>query len=574
MKHFLLSICLLLLGAWGPQRAWAQAPAWQSAREVAAATAAATTNYSEVTATAVGAAGEVYVVGNFTNTVVLGSTTLTSLGNYDVFIARFNPASNQFVWVTQAGGVGRDYAYALATSGTSVYVAGTFFSPTASFGSTALTNAGSGNVFVAKLTSAGSFGWAQAAGGTSGSDGATALAVSGASVYVAGSFESRTANFGSVTLTNVGNQFTHDVYVAKLIDAGSTGSFAWAQRAGGASRDYANALTVSGANVYVAGSFASPTAGFGAAILANAGSDDAFVAKLTDAGPTGSFEGAQRAGGTSLDVARALAANGASVYVAGDFSATAGFGATTLTTAGNGDVFVAKLTDAGPTGSFGWAQRAGGTNPDNAAALAVSGTSLYVAGGFSSATAAFGSATLANAGGTTGYNDVFVAKLTDAGSTGSFAWAQRAGGTSYDRASSLALGSTSVYVAGSFNSATADFSPLSLTNPYPGPTNSPLNALGFLARLTDPTLPTAAAAGRALAPAQLFPNPAHGTATLRLPAGTAPAPLTLTDAQGRAVRRYPAPAAGTLETALDLRGLPAGLYGLRGAGFSLRLQVE
>ena len=97
------------------------------------------------------------------------------------------------------------------------------------------------------------------------------------------------------------------------------------------------------------------------------------------------------------------------------------------------------------------------------------------------------------------------------------------------------------------------------------------NSLGFLASLTDPTL-TPTAPSRALPPVPLYPNPARHAATLRLPAGTAPAPLTLTDALGRAVRRYPAPASP--EATLDLRGLPAGLYLLRGAGPAQRLQVE
>ena len=59
-----------LLLALAPPAA-AQAPAWQSARAVAVATAAAGTNYSEVRATAVDAAGNVFLAGNFTNTVVL-----------------------------------------------------------------------------------------------------------------------------------------------------------------------------------------------------------------------------------------------------------------------------------------------------------------------------------------------------------------------------------------------------------------------------------------------------------------------------------------------------------------------
>ncbi|GAA3977804.1 T9SS type A sorting domain-containing protein [Hymenobacter antarcticus] len=555
--RILLAILLLVFRL----SAQAQAPAWQSARTVAAATAAAASNYSIVTATAVDAAGNVYLAGSFTNSVVLGGTTLTSLGERDVFVAKFNPASNQFVWAQRAGGTGNDEATALVVSGSSVYMAGTLNSATAGFGPTTLTSAGASEVFVAKLTDAGgtgSFAWAQQAGGT-GSDYAFALAVSGTSVYVAGFFDSPTAGFGAITLVNAG---AFDVFVAKLTDAGSTGSFAWAQRAGGTGFDQATALAVSGTSVYVAGGIASPAAGFGPATLASAGAYDVFVAKLTDAGPTGSFAWAQRAGGTGYDAGTALAVSGTSVYVAGEFrSSTAGFGPTTLATAGASDVFVAKLTDAGSTGSFTWAQRAGGTGNDFAGALAVSGTSVYVAGTFDSLAAGFGPAALTTAGA----GDVFVAKLTDAGSTGSFAWAQRAGGTNLDGASALAVSGASVYVAGAFFSPTAGFSPTTLSNPNAN------TSLGYLAALTDPTL-TATAAARALAPAQLFPNPARRTATLRLPAGAAPAPLTLTDALGRAVRRYPAPAGP--EAALDLGGLPAGLYLLRGAGPARRLVVN
>ncbi|GAB3850188.1 hypothetical protein GCM10028822_15240 [Hymenobacter terrigena] len=559
MVRTLLAILLLALHL----PAAAQAPAWQSARAIAAVTSAGG-GLSLVSATAVDAVGNVYLAGRFTNTVALGTTTLTSLGNTDVFVAKFNPAINQFVWAQRAGSPGYEGATALAVSGTSVYVAGYFNSPTADFGATTLTSTGTVDMFVAKLTDAGStssFAWAQRAGG-SGRDYATALAVSGTSVYVAGYFNSPTAGFGLATLANAGDD---DVFVAKLTDAGGTSSFAWAQRAGGTGNDQATALAVSGNNVYMAGYFDGPTASFGTAMLANAGITgyfDSFVAKLTDAG---SFVWTQQAGGTVNDFANALAVSGTSVYVAGHFnSPTAGFGPVTLTTSGSTDVFVAKLTDAGSTGHFMWAQRAGDSGYEQGTALAVSGTSVYVAGSFSGFTASFGPTTLTGVGG----DDVFVAKLTDAGLTGSFAWAQWAGGTGGDVAYSLAISGTSVCVVGYFDSPTVAFGPTTLTNPNPSPNTS----LSFLASLTGPTLTATTAPAGPREPVQFFPNPAHGTATLRLPAGTAPAPLTLTDALGRAVRRYPTPAGS--EAVLDLQGLPAGLYLLRGAGPAQRLAIE
>ena len=391
-------------------QALAQAPAWQSAQAVAAATAAVAGNFTEVTATAVDAAGNVYLAGVFANSIVLGGTTLASSGNGDVFVAKFNPAINQFVWAQRAGGLGDDGASALAVSGTSVYVAGSFKSSTAGFGSSNLTNAGAADVFVAKLTDAGNFLWAQRAGGT-GYDQATALAVSGVNVYVAGSFNSSTASIGTTTIDSAGS---YDAFVAKFVDAGSMGSLAWVQRAGGIGYDYAQALAVSSTGVYVAGSFESPTAVFGPITLTNTGISNVFVAKLTDAGNTGSFVWAQRAGGTNEDYAYALAVKGTSVYVAGIFtSATVSFGTTTLTNASVNiaDVFVAKLTDAGNTSSFAWAQQAGGTDDDYTTALALSGTSMYVVGYFVSPSAGFGVTTLPN----TNYPGPlgFLASLTD-----------------------------------------------------------------------------------------------------------------------------------------------------------------
>lgn len=73
---------------------------------------------------------------------------------------------------------------------------------------------------------------------------------------------------------------------------------------------------------------------------------------------------------------------------------------------------------------------------------------------------------------------------------------------------------------------------------------------------------------------RVFPNPAHGTVTvtLQVAAGTARQPFVLLDALGRDVRYYPTPTGA--EATLDVRGLPAGLYVLRGAGFRQKLMVE
>lgn len=93
-----------------------------------------------------------------------------------------------------------------------------------------------------------------------------------------------------------------------------------------------------------------------------------------------------------------------------------------------------------------------------------------------------------------------------------------------------------------------------------------------LARLTNTLL--AAQPALPAAPAlDLFPNPAHHRATLRLPAAPTPRPAQLLDALGRPVRAFTVPAHAT-ETAVDVAGLPAGVYVLRCGTASRRLVVE
>ena len=269
-----------------------------------------------------------------------------------------------------------------------------------------------------------------AAGQVSGSSSAVGAMATDASgnVYVAGYFFGN-LSLGATTLVNAG-QGTTDVFVAKWSPA--TNSFVWALRAGGQRNDYGNGLAVNGSSVYLSGSFDSAIMSFGSVVLTNTGAYDAYVVKLTDAGPTASFVWAQRADAERAD---ALAVNGASVYVAGGFlGVTSQFGPLTLTnadpTGSSADLYIAKLTDAGPTGSFVWAQRAGGLDYESASAVAVNGANVFVAGFFSSPTMAFGSTTLANANQTVGNHssDAFVAKFVDAGPTATIAWAQRAGG--------------------------------------------------------------------------------------------------------------------------------------------------
>ncbi|RZK62503.1 MAG: T9SS type A sorting domain-containing protein [Hymenobacter sp.] len=570
-QGFLLLLPGLLLG----HQARAQAPAWHSAMGVLSNTGNDQgANVNIVT----DASGNVYLTGIFMGSITFGSTTLTSAGSSDVYVAKWSPITASFVWAQRAGGPGAEDARGIAVVGSNVYVAGSFNSPAVSFGPITITNnTGSGSssdMFVAKLTDAGSaasFTWVQRVGGP-GTDEAFNLAASGPNIYLTGYFESAQLPFGSTTLANAGG---YDALLGKLVDQGSTCALAWVRQAGGPGTEEPYALAVSGSTVYWAGAFTSSTLALGGTTLPNAGSYDGFVAKVVDAGSTSSVAWAQRVGGPGPDDIASLAVSGSAVYIGGAFSGAMALGGGTLTSAGGRDVYVARLTDAGASASVAWAQQAGGLDNDFAYTLAVRGPELYVAGHFGAAsavpapTATFGSTTLTSAGN----SDIFLTRLTDLGTSASFAWAQRGGGNSADLAYTVALGGSSVYVGGSFLGSSAAFGAAFISNA------SGVEA-GYMAILRDPVL--AAATPAALAGLALYPNPARGAATVQLPAGAGVAQVsfTLTDALGRGVRAaagVAVPAAGLLYD-LPLAGLAPGVYLLRvqagGAVAARRLVVE
>jgi hypothetical protein len=603
---FLWQCSLLLLLVMHSGALYAQGPAWQTAMRLGIpASTYPVYGYSWPEAVAYDGAGNMLVAGEFRGSVQFGSTTLVGGTGESVFVAKWSPITGTYLWAQQAGSGFRDKVTAVAVSGTNVYITGSFDGATATFGTISLTNVDvyNSDVFLAKLQdtgSAGTFVWAKRAGGGY-QDQATAMAVNGNNVYIAGSFQYDTVRFDNVTLTNAA-KYSTDAYVVKLTDAGSTGTFVWGKTAEGSDTDdRATAIAVSGNSIYVAGGFvgarpaSSATGGtirFGNTTLTDTQlyGEDVFVAKLTDNGSSSDFVWAHGIGswgtpaGTGLppgtpdyvgyDHATAITANGANVYLAGVFKArNITFGSTTVVNAQEyfDDIFVTKLVDAGNTSSFVWAQRAGGANNDIITALASSGSSVFAVGSFQSPTATFGSGFMLRNATTYSYTDLFVAKLADAGSSGAFTWATRAGDVHQDFATGVAINGSTVSVVGGVGG------PVSVGR-YPIVT---IGDAGLLASVVDgsPLVSSPLAVKTAhLAALMLAPNPAHGTATVQLPAvpGATTATLTVLDALGRPVHTQTAATNST--AALDLTGLAPGLYAVRvaagGSTATQRLVVE
>ena len=466
--------CWLLLSLLAGLPTHAQAPAWQTAVTLGPAadiSGSPTPNsYYAVTATAPDAAGNVFLVGSYAGTVAFGGTTLTSgaIGD-DSFVAKWNTAGGTFVWARRgSNAAGTSYAtpFGVAVDGTNVYVAGTFSGTTTVFGSPSQTRTGANysDAFVVKLTDAGtssSYGWLQrsVSTGSDGPDNSVTLAGSGSNVYLLGHFRGAMA-FGGTSLTAVSGSSSFngsEYFLAKLVDAGSTGAFGWARVSNGAPAKVA----ANGGSVYVAGVFDGPIVAFGATTLTNTNAQnrDIFVVRIIDMGTSSGFSGAQQAAGASRDRVFGLGATATGAVVTGDFQGPAAFGGLTLPGSGSFGNYEAKWNPT--SGAFDWAQQ----SDYFVEGVVANGTSLYLAGSFR--TGNFGSTTLTSIGGGTS-SDAFVARFTPAGSGPGFNWVQRAGGADDDRATDVSVGGTRLYVNGTFASSPAMFGSLKVPSaPYP-----------------------------------------------------------------------------------------------------------
>ena len=161
---------------------------------------------------------------------------------------------------------------------------------------------------------------------------------------VTGYFES-TATFGGQSVTSVGGV---DIFVVKY---DTNGNVDWVRRAGGLQNDWgAGIATGPDESMIVAGAFKDTVTFPGQDPLISAGVGDVFVAKYNS---DGTVAWSKRAGNPSHDEAKGIASlpDGSSI-VTGYFMNTATYGTgeaneTSLTSAGQKDVFVAKFNPDG-----------------------------------------------------------------------------------------------------------------------------------------------------------------------------------------------------------------------------------
>jgi hypothetical protein len=337
-------------------------------------------------------AGNVYIAGSSNSaSISFGGISLTGNGFHDIVIAKYDTSGN-VIWAQNFGNAGDERAFDIKGIGGDIYITGNFDGATVSFGATTLSNSstGSRDIFVTKLDTAANAVWAQSAGSSSNDFGNGVSVDATNNIYVTGNFVN-TITFGSTTLTASGGT---DIFLAKY---DSSGSVMWAVRTGGTSSEMGIDLCNDMAgNVYLTGNFSSTNMVFASTNFSfGGGASDILILKYDSAGNEiwGRF-----AGGASSDIGYGICTDAAgNVCTVGQFNFSITFGSTTITTSGLLDIFIVKLDASGnllwatPAGGSNSADIGFGIATD-------SNSSTYITGYFGSTSVSFGSSTLTNAG--------------------------------------------------------------------------------------------------------------------------------------------------------------------------------
>ena len=220
--------------------------------------------------------GNIYLTGNFNGTATFDSNTLTSKGEWDVFVAQIKSNGN-IIWAKNFGGLKNDICYGIATDKTdSIYLTG-YFNNRAYFDGFTLTSKQPNDIFIAKLNSQGNVVWVPNFSGDDFDLGQNIATDDRGNIYITGLF-SRVINFGDISLTSYGKR---DVFVAKI---DKDGEVIWAKNLGGFEDDIGYSIaTDNRENVYLTGTF-SGLVRFDSTTLISKSKQDIFVAKLDSLG--------------------------------------------------------------------------------------------------------------------------------------------------------------------------------------------------------------------------------------------------------------------------------------------------
>lgn len=417
----------------------------------------------EGNAVAVDKQGNVLITGFYDDlssgpyTIDIGSTTLTSKGGVDIFVAKYNSAG-QLLWAKTIGGVGEDRSTGIATDAAgNVYVCGYFNSATIYCDSISANTTAGFNVFVCKYNSSGAIEWINTAGGSS-ADYCYSITVEPNGIgYLTGMFKSPTLSFGNINLNNQYATFSAKLFIAKF---NPTGNWVWAKTLSDGVSSGNGICLGRNADLFLTGSY-SGTAVFDTTTITSNGSKDIFIARYDTSGNTLWVKGI---GGSLEESGNAVTSDihGNAILTGFTKSISLQIGGNSYSNSGSpdGDILIIQYN---LSGAFNWARKATGYSNDTGLSISADGLgNTYTTGYYNGSTLSFGAITINSASVTTSVGDMFVVKYD---STGQSLWAKNLLASTGAWGKSIAADSIgNCYITGFFEDATMNFGSTVLSN--------------------------------------------------------------------------------------------------------------
>lgn len=155
------------------------------------------------TSMALDVSGNIYITGDYSGTATFGTINKTAVGGHEIFVAKYDSVGGTWSWVQSAGAANDDYSTSIALDNLGyLCITGNYYG-NCTFGSTTITSAGIYNGYIAKYSVSGSLSWVKNLPSTSNNyPKSVAFDVAG-NIYVTGTF-SGTSNFDAIAKTSAG----------------------------------------------------------------------------------------------------------------------------------------------------------------------------------------------------------------------------------------------------------------------------------------------------------------------------------------------------------------------------------
>lgn len=304
--------------------------------------------------------GNMYTIGTFggTNggTTNIGNIPLTSHGQGDVFIAKYN-SNRELIWIRYGGSIYYDYIYGLEIdmSG-NVIVSGIFsksignFSASAYFGSTVLMPYGRADLFIIKYNAGGDLIRAKSFGSSEDDQLNGMSSDASGNLYITGGFKNNIF-FDNINLIN-----SNSSYQNFIVKFNSDVNAVWGKNSVGITSCIGTDVVSDEAGNTVTTGFFSGSISFDNVTLTSHGSNDIILIKHD---PSGKLVWAKSYGGNELDYGLKVDMDSEkNIVLTGSYELTLDFGnSVSIVSRGGADIFISRFDS---NGVIRWAKEGGG----------------------------------------------------------------------------------------------------------------------------------------------------------------------------------------------------------------------